>query len=77
MRSRLENLVEEMIDRNVRFEDALREFEKCFISKVMERNRGNLSKTAKELGIHRNTLSNRIREYKPKQTSAKAHLRRK
>jgi transcriptional regulator with PAS, ATPase and Fis domain len=69
MRSRLESLVEEMVDRKVRFEDAMREFEKCFITKVMERNRGNLSKTAKELGIHRNTLSNRLREYRPQSDS--------
>ena len=32
---RLEKLVEEMVDRGVRFDDAVREFEKRFISRVL------------------------------------------
>jgi DNA-binding NtrC family response regulator len=63
---RLEKLVEEMVDKGVRFEDAVREFEKRFINQVLHRRDGSLTKTADALGIHRNTLSRKIGEYKIK-----------
>ena len=63
---RLEKLVEEMVDRGVQFEDAVHEFEKRFIARVLNRSRGSLTRTAGELGIHRNTLSRKMGEYKIK-----------
>ncbi|HEY6328202.1 MAG TPA: helix-turn-helix domain-containing protein [Blastocatellia bacterium] len=63
MRSRLETLVREMVDRGIMFEDAVEEFEKHFILAVLERTNGNLSKAAEELKIHRNTLSKRVEKY--------------
>jgi transcriptional regulator with PAS, ATPase and Fis domain len=45
------------------FDDAKREFEKKFISRVLQRHRGNLSRAAKDLKIHRNTLGKKIEEY--------------
>jgi DNA-binding NtrC family response regulator len=63
---RLEKLVEEMVDRGVHFEDAVREFEKRFISRVLVRAKGSLTKTADALGMHRNTLSRKMGEYKIK-----------
>jgi len=63
---RLEKLVEEMVDRGVQFEDAVREFEKRFISRVLVKEAGCLSKTADTLGIHRNTLSRKMGEFKLK-----------
>ena len=63
---RLERLVEEMVDRGVHFEDAVREFEKRFIARVLSRRDGSLTKTADALGMHRNTLSRKIGEYKIK-----------
>jgi DNA-binding NtrC family response regulator len=63
---RLEKLVEEMVDRGVRFEDAMREFEKRFISRVLVHSDGSLTKTAGALGMHRNTLSRKMEEYKIK-----------
>jgi DNA-binding NtrC family response regulator len=65
---RLEKLVEEMVDRGVQFEDAVREFEKRFISRVLVRSEGSLTKTAGTLGIHRNTLSRKMGEYKIKRS---------
>ena len=65
---RLEKLVEEMVDRGVRFDDAVTEFEKRFISRVLTRSAGSLTKTADALGIHRNTLSRKICEYKIKKS---------
>jgi Fis family transcriptional regulator, factor for inversion stimulation protein len=63
---RLEHLVEEMVDKGVQFEDAVREFEKRFIIRVLSRWDGSLTKTAGTLGIHRNTLSRKMEEYKIK-----------
>ena len=66
---RLERLVEEMIDKGVHFEDALHEFEKRFISRVLGRNDGSLTKSADVLGMHRNTLTRKMGEYKIKRRS--------
>ncbi len=63
---RLERLVEEMVDRSVQFDDAVREFEKRFIVRMLKRCDGSLSKTAEALGMHRNTLTRKMGEYKIK-----------
>ena len=61
---RLERLVEEMVDKSVQFEDAVSEFEKRFIIRVLGRCDGSLTKTADALGMHRNTLTRKMTEYK-------------
>ena len=63
---KLEKLVEEMVDRGVQFDDAVREFEKRFILRVLGRHDGSLTKTAVALGIHRNTLTRKMLAYKIK-----------
>ena len=63
---RLECLVEEMVDKEVQFEDAVREFEKRFITRVLDKCAGSLTRTADTLGMHRNTLSRKMVEYKIK-----------
>jgi DNA-binding NtrC family response regulator len=63
---RLERLVEEMVDKSVQFEDAVSEFEKRFIIRVLGRCDGSLTKTADALGMHRNTLTRKMTEYKIK-----------
>ncbi|MFY9555623.1 MAG: helix-turn-helix domain-containing protein [Blastocatellia bacterium] len=63
MKSRLEALATEMVERGILFEDAIEEFEKYFILSVLRRTKGNLSKAADELRIHRNTLSKRVEKY--------------
>ena len=64
MKQQLDSLISEMIDRGILFIEARREFEKRFIARVLQRHRGNLSKAAKDLRIHRNTLGKKIEEYK-------------
>ena len=64
MKDQLESLVGMMVDRGIRLEDAVCEFEKKFIKRVLEHFRGNQSRAAKALGIHRNTLSRKVGEYK-------------
>ena len=61
---RLDRLVDEMVERGVQFDDAIHEFEKRFISRVLGCCDGSLTRTASTLGIHRNTLSRKMGEYK-------------
>jgi DNA-binding NtrC family response regulator len=69
---RLEKLVEEMVDRGVQFDDAVQEFEKRFISRVLGCCDGSLTKAAGTLGIHRNTLSRKMEEYRIKRRAGGA-----
>lgn len=64
MKQQLDSLVTEMVERGILFDEARREFEKRFIARVLQRHRGNLSRAAKDLRIHRNTLGKKIEEYK-------------
>lgn len=66
MRERLEALVAEMVEKGIRFADGQREFEKHFVVRVLDRCDGNLSKAATMLGVHRNTLTRRMRQLKIK-----------
>ena len=66
MNERLERLIEEMVQKGIRFADASREFERRFISRVLAESDGNLSKAADTLGIHRNTLSRKMAEHRIK-----------
>jgi len=63
---RLDKLVDEMVERGVQFDDAIHEFEKRFISRVLGCCDGSLIKTADTLGIHRNTLTRKMDSYKIK-----------
>ena len=67
---RLDKLVEEMVDKGVQFEDAVQEFEKRFITRVLGQCAGSLTKTADALGMHRNTLTRKMGEYKIRRRSA-------
>jgi Fis family transcriptional regulator, factor for inversion stimulation protein len=64
LKQQLEDLVTEMVDRGILFPDAKREFEKRFIARVLQRHKGNLSRAAEDLRIHRNTLGKKIEEFK-------------
>ncbi len=64
MKDQLEQLVAELLVKGVRYEDAQREFEKRFITQALQKMDGNLGKTADLLGIHRNTLSRKMTEYR-------------
>ena len=61
---RLQKLVDEMVDSGVLFDDAVREFEKRFITGVLKCHDGSLTKTADALGMHRNTLTRKMGAYK-------------
>ena len=60
MKQQLENLVREMRRRGIPYQEAVDEFKKAFLSVVLRANDGNQSKSAKQLGVHRNTLTRTI-----------------
>ena len=66
MREQLERLIDEMVTKGVRYDDAQREFEKKFIAQVLAKADGNLGRAADLLGMHRNTLSRKVTEYRLK-----------
>jgi len=73
MRARFETLIEEMLDGQILLDEAMREFERLYIQKALNRHGEHLSNTAKVLGIHRNTLSKRVAAYqKERRLTAKA-----
>ena len=57
MRGELDALISQMHKGGILYVEAVREFRKAFIATVLRENNGNQSKTAGELGMHRNTLS--------------------
>ena len=64
MKDQLEGLVNQMVERGILLDEANGEFEKRCIKRVLDRSNGNQSRAAQALGIHRNTLSRKIDEYK-------------
>jgi DNA-binding NtrC family response regulator len=69
LKEELEGLIDAMVSRGISYTDAQREFEKKFIAHVLSRSGGNLGKAAEVLGIHRNTLTRKITEYRLKRTA--------
>lgn len=63
LKTRIESLVDEMLDGSIMLDEATAELERIFITKALERNERHISKTAEQIGIHRNTLSKKLNEY--------------
>ncbi|MCI4444445.1 MAG: helix-turn-helix domain-containing protein [Candidatus Aminicenantes bacterium] len=61
---KLENLIQDMVDKEIHLKEALSEFEKIYIETASAKYRGNKTKMAEALGIHRNTLHNRLKVLK-------------
>jgi Fis family transcriptional regulator len=64
VKDQLEALVAQMHKTGILYSEAVREFKKRFILAVLNENHGNQCKAARELGMHRNTLSRTISELK-------------
>jgi DNA-binding protein Fis len=64
VKDQLESLIGLMVERGILLDEAVTEFEKKFIKRVLDRANGNQSRAAKVLGIHRNTLSRKVDVYK-------------
>jgi Fis family transcriptional regulator, factor for inversion stimulation protein len=62
MKNELAVLVSQMHGSGILYTEAVREFKKVFITHVLQQNRGNQCKAARQLGMHRNTLSRTLNE---------------
>ena len=60
LNGRLVLIVDELVNRGVTLEQARREFERQFIVASLKSNRGNFCRSARSLGVHRNTLRNKL-----------------
>lgn len=56
----LSRIVDELVRRGVTLEQARKEFERQFIVASIRSNQGNLGRSAQSLGVHRNTLRNKV-----------------
>ena len=62
VKDQLEALIMQMYKSGILYSEAVREFKKKFILTVLQENKGNQCKAARQLGMHRNTLSRTIAE---------------
>jgi DNA-binding protein Fis len=60
MRKLLQDLVVEMVGKGIPLDMAKREFERAYLVAVLAEHDGNQSAAARDLGIHRNTLSKKL-----------------
>ena len=72
----LDNLVTQMHAGGITYDEAVREFKRRFILEVLSGHRGNQCKAAKELGVHRNTLSRILAELNIDPAQVRTGLRR-
>lgn len=77
LRTRLEALIDEMLDGQIMLDEAREEFEKLYIQKALARHKNHLSRTATILGIHRNTLSKRVAAYDAQERAARRPTKRR
>jgi Fis family transcriptional regulator len=64
VKDQLEALIAQMYRSGILYSEAVREFKKRFILTVLQENNGNQCRAARQLRMHRNTLSRTIQELK-------------
>lgn len=63
LRDVLECLAGELVAKGILWQEAFSEFEKLFILRALQLSGGSIGKAANRMGVHRNTLARKIREY--------------
>ena len=58
--SQLQQVIDELLSHGISLDLAKKEFEKKYIVGAVKRSSGNLGRAASSLGIHRNTLRNKV-----------------
>jgi len=76
VKEQLEALVLQMVRGGIRYGEAVREFKKAFLTKVLVENRGNQCQAAKILGMHRNSLGRTLADLKMDARALRPQLRR-
>lgn len=71
-------LVDELQEQGLTLSQARREFEKQFIMASLRAHSGNVTRSARSLGVHRNTLHNKVSDLgiSPVEVDQKDSLRR-
>jgi DNA-binding NtrC family response regulator len=59
----LEDVIDEMLGAGLLWTEVSCQFEKLYILAALKKSRGSVQGAAQLMGIHRNTLSNKVREY--------------
>jgi DNA-binding NtrC family response regulator len=75
MKSQIDSLVAHLLNGNIFLQEAIEILEREMISGALKRNEGNQSVTAKQLGIHRNTLQRKMMDFGL--CAGRARMRRK
>ena len=60
LNGRLHQIVDELVSQGVTLEQARQEFERQFITASLRSNDWNFCRSARSLGVHRNTLRNKV-----------------
>ncbi len=60
----LEEIIDEMVAKGIYWTEAVSQFETLFILRALEESNGNLIRAAETMGVHRNTLSKKLREHR-------------
>ncbi len=63
MKSQIDLLVAQLLNGNIFLQEAIEILERSMIAGALERQEGNQSVAAKQLGIHRNTLQRKMVDY--------------
>lgn len=58
LHQKMEILIREMVEKELPLNDSLREFKMIYIDLATKKYKGNRTRIAKALGVHRNTLHN-------------------
>jgi DNA-binding NtrC family response regulator len=77
LNGRLTQIVDELVRRGLTLTQARREFERQFIVAALRSNGGNLCRSARSLGVHRNTLRNKVSDLGIGVDDAKTSTRRR
>lgn len=72
---RLNQIICELIDSGITLEQAVEAFESKYIVAAMDANRGNVTRASRALGVHRNTLHNKLRGKSPAMAGYVAGIR--
>ena len=68
IKDRLERIADELVGKGILWQEAAHQFEKLFILRALEHTGGRIGSAARLMGIHRNTLSAKMRQHEIKKT---------
>jgi len=63
MKEKFDGLIEQMLEGNIFLPEAIEILERCMINRALELSAGNQCAASKQLGIHRNTLQRKMRDF--------------